>query len=548
MSSYTIGGITILKVAIYCRLSREDDDKLHETDESESIQNQKSMLINYAMKEAWDIYNIYCDEDYSGIDSERPEFNKLLEEAKSHKFDIILCKTQSRFTRDMEIVEKYLHNKFIEWNIRFVSLVDHVDTLDKGNKKSRQINGLVNEWYLEDLSENIRKTFDSKRKQGLHIGSFVCYGYKRSSENKNKLVVDTEVADIIKLIFNLYEQGNGVTKIAQILNDKGILTPTKYKISKGINFKNQGKNIEYWCESTVSKILKNEVYIGNMVQGYNKKLSYKSKKMVNQPKSKWVIVENTHEPIITKEQFYKVQEIFKSKTRRCKNGEVHLFANKLVCLDCGTKLYKCRNDRNYIYFSCKGSKKLYGNCTTHSIGYENLKKLVTEKIREKILAFYNFDNISDDLFVSNDNLNKAKLLENKALLLSKEMENLNKAIKELYLNKVSGKVPEEAFEDLNSSFLSDKSAKQKELTKLENDLSNLKEKELNSKFIKEQKEKIINHFKDFKELNYDIVNSFIDYIEIGEKFSAVKASPVTDEICKAGKKTKSQDVIIHWNF
>ena len=396
------------------------------------------MLINYAIEKSWDIYNIYCDEDYSGIDSRRPEFNKLLEDAKSHKFDIVLCKTQSRFTRDMEIVEKYLHNKFIEWNIRFVSLVDHVDTLDKGNKKQ----------------------------------------------------------------------------------------------SQGINFKNQGKNIDYWCESTVSKILKNEVYIGNLVQGYNKKLSYKSKKMVNQPKSEWIIVENTHEPIITKEQFYKVQEIFKSKTRRCKNGEVHLFANKLVCLDCGTKLYKCQNDRGYIYFSCKGSKKLYGTCTPHSIGYENLKNLVTEKIKEKILAFYNFDNISDDLFISNDNFNKAKLLESKKETLSKDMESINKAIKELYLNKVSGKVPEDIFEDLNASFLSDKSTKQKELSKTENDLSNLKEKELNSKFIKEQKEKIINHFKDFKVLNYDIVNSFIDYIEIGEK----------------NKKTKTQDILIHWNF
>ncbi len=324
----------------------------------------------------------------------------------------------------------------------------------------------------------------------------------------------------------------GVTKIAQMLNDKQILTPTKYKQSQGINFKNQGKNIEYWTESTVSKILKNETYIGNLVQGYNKKVSYKSKKMKNQPKSEWIIVENTHEPIITKEQFFKVQDMFKSKTRRCKNGEIHLFANKLVCLDCGTKLYKCRNDRNYIYFSCKGSKKLYGNCTTHSIGYENLKNLVTEKIREKILAFYNFDNISDDLFVSNGNLNKAKLLENKALLLSKEMENINKAIKELYLDKVSGKIPEEVFEDLNSSFLSDKSSKQKEITQIETALSSLKEKELNSKFIKKQKEKIIDHFKNFTELNYDIVNSFIDYIEIGEK----------------NKKSKSQDVIIHWNF
>ena len=157
---------------------------------------------------------------------------------------------------------------------------------------------------------------------------------------------------------------------------------------------------------------------------------------------------------------------------------------------------------------------------------------MTQKIKEKILTFYDFDNISDSLFVSNDNLNKAKLLENKKETLSKDMESINKAIKELYLNKVNGKVPEDVFEDLNSSFLLDKLAKQKELSKVENDLSNLKEKELNSKFIKEQKEKIINHFKDFKELNYDIVNSFIDYIEIGEK----------------NKKTNSQDVVIHWNF
>ena len=175
-----------MKVAIYCRLSREDTYKLHENDESESIQNQKSMLINYAIEQGWDIYNIYCDEDYSGTDSERPDFNRLIEDAKNHKFNIVLCKSQSRFTRDMEVSEKYLHNKFLEWNIRFISLVDFVDNQNKGNKKSSQINALVNEWYLEDLSENIKKTFDNKRKQGLHIGAFVCYGYKRDSENKNK--------------------------------------------------------------------------------------------------------------------------------------------------------------------------------------------------------------------------------------------------------------------------------------------------------------------------------------------------------------------------
>jgi len=468
-----------------------------------------------------------------GIDSQRPEFNKLIKDCENHKFDIVLCKTQSRFTRDMELVEKYLHNKFIEWNIRFVSLVDHVDTQDKSNKKSRQINGLVNEWYLEDLSENIRKTFDSKRKQGLHIGSFVCYGYKRDSDNKNKLAIDNEAAEVVRLIFNLYESGNGVSKIAQTLNNIGFLTPTKYKLSKGFKFNNQGKNIDYWTESTIRKILKNEVYIGNMVQGYNKKVSYKSKKMVAMPKEEWIIVENTHEAIISKKQFYRVQQLFKSKIRRCKNGEVHLFANKLVCLDCGSKLYKCRNDRNYVYFSCKASKKLYGNCTSHVIGYENLKKLVISKIREKILAYYNFEDLNiDELLVNNHNLNIMQFLENKLNLIVKEMENINTAIKNLYLDKASGKIEEDVFDDLNKSFLKDKAENQNIIIKLEKEISNLKETKANSEFLKEHKEKVINRFKDFKELDYDIINSFIDYIEIGQK----------------DKKVNLQDVIIHWNF
>jgi len=468
-----------------------------------------------------------------GIDSQRPEFNKLIKDCENHKFDIVLCKTQSRFTRDMELVEKYLHNKFIEWNIRFVSLVDHVDTQDKSNKKSRQINGLVNEWYLEDLSENIRKTFDSKRKQGLHIGSFVCYGYKRDSDNKNKLAIDNEAAEVVRLIFNLYESGNGVSKIAQTLNNIGFLTPTKYKLSKGFKFNNQGKNIDYWTESTIRKILKNEVYIGNMVQGYNKKVSYKSKKMVAMPKEEWIIVENTHEAIISKKQFYRVQQLFKSKIRRCKNGEVHLFANKLVCLDCGSKLYKCRNDRNYVYFSCKASKKLYGNCTSHVIGYENLKKLVISKIREKILAYYNFEDLNiDELLVNNHNLNIMQFLENKLNLIVKEMENINTAIKNLYLDRASGKIEEDVFDDLNKSFLKDKAENQNIIIKLEKEISNLKETKANSEFLKEHKEKVINRFKDFKELDYDIINSFIDYIEIGQK----------------DKKVNLQDVIIHWNF
>ena len=180
------------KVAIYCRLSEEDRNKQHETDDSNSIQNQKSMLIQYVLEQGWEVYNIYSDDDYTGSDRRRPEFNKLLNDAEHRKFDIILCKTQSRFTRELELVEKYIHGLFPIWGIRFISIVDNADTANKGNKKSRQINGLVNEWYLEDMSENIRSVLTDRRKNGFHIGAFALYGYKKDPEQKGHLIIDEE--------------------------------------------------------------------------------------------------------------------------------------------------------------------------------------------------------------------------------------------------------------------------------------------------------------------------------------------------------------------
>ena len=179
-----------IKAAIYCRLSEEDKNKPSASDDSCSIQNQKSMLLQYAIEQGWEIYGIYSDDDYTGADRHRPEFNRLLEDARQHRFDIILCKTQSRFTRELELVEKYIHGLFPVWGIRFVSIVDHADTANKGNKKSRQINGLVNEWYLEDMSENIRSVLTNRRINGFHIGAFALYGYKKDPDRKGHLIID----------------------------------------------------------------------------------------------------------------------------------------------------------------------------------------------------------------------------------------------------------------------------------------------------------------------------------------------------------------------
>ena len=165
-----------MRAAIYCRLSEEDKGKADGAD-SGSIQNQKMLLTQYADAQGWEIYDIYSDDDYAGADRNRPEFNRLLKDAEAKNFDVVLCKTQSRFTRELELVEKYIHGLFPIWGIRFVSVADNCDTDDPGNKKTRQINGLVNEWYLEDMSESIKSVLNSRRSLGLHIGSSAPYGY-----------------------------------------------------------------------------------------------------------------------------------------------------------------------------------------------------------------------------------------------------------------------------------------------------------------------------------------------------------------------------------
>ena len=214
-----------MKAGIYCRLSEEDKDKQSADDDSCSIQNQKSMLVQYALEQGWEIYRIYSDDDYAGADRNRPEFNRLIADARQRKLDIVLCKTQSRFTRELELVEKYIHGLFPLWGIRFVSIVDHADTADRGNKKSRQINGLVNEWYLEDMSENIRSVLTNRRKNGFHIGSSALYGYKKDPVQKGHLLIDEEAAQVVREIFTLFSQGYGKTAIARLLNSRNIPSP-----------------------------------------------------------------------------------------------------------------------------------------------------------------------------------------------------------------------------------------------------------------------------------------------------------------------------------
>lgn len=297
------------KAALYCRLSVEDGTG----EESESIRNQRMMLIAYAQKNGWEIYDIYEDEDYSGLREDRPAFCRMIEDAKKKKFEIILCKTQSRFTRSAATAEIYLHEKFPLWGVRFVTVVDGVDTAKKENKKARQINSLVNEWYCEELSENIRSVLRKKMELGQFLGNYAPYGYEKDSVDRHRLVILEGEAQVVRYIAKLYLSGLSCKKVAEKLTRENIPTPTQEKQGRGQDLGR--KPCTHWGAGTVRKILINPVYIGHMIQGKEQKISYKSKKTVEVPKESWVMVKNTHAPILSDKVFEKVQKKMKKNRR-----------------------------------------------------------------------------------------------------------------------------------------------------------------------------------------------------------------------------------------
>jgi site-specific DNA recombinase len=369
--------------ALYCRLSKEDENK---RDESESITNQKAILTSFAQQHGWTIYKTYVDEDRSGADGRRPGFLAMLEDAANGRFGILLCKSQSRFTRDMEAVEKYIHGSFKQWGIRFVTVIDGADTENHGNKKARQINGLVNEWYLEDLSENVRTVLDCKRACGQYIGSFALYGYQKDPSDHGKLKIDPAAAAIVRRIYALYLSGESTRSIAARLNLDGIAAPSQYKAEFYPTYPQVGSS---WNKNAVSRILKNEIYTGMMVQGRQRKVSYKSKQRVNIPETDWLRVSGTHEAIIPRYQFDAVQQQLRRRTRQVNETKRDILSGLVYCGSCGSSMVHTSGGKNgqRHYLRCAAHSADPKSCTRHSIDADALVERIAQCVTDHTTGY-----------------------------------------------------------------------------------------------------------------------------------------------------------------
>ena len=518
-----------MKAAIYCRLSEEDRNKVNKEDDSNSIKNQKAMLLQYAISQGWDIHDIYSDDDYAGSDRNRPQFKRLLADAEEKKFDIILCKTQSRFTRELELVEKYIHGLFPIWGIRFVSIVDNADTANKGNKKSRQINGLVNEWYLEDMSDNIRSVLTSRRENGFHIGAFAPYGYLKDPDRRGVLIIDKEAADIVVEIFSLFADGYGKSEIARILNNRGVPNPTEYKRRKGLRYKPAARAVStLWKYTSIADILINEVYIGNLVQGKYGSVSYKTRQIKPRPKSEWIRVEGTHEPIIDKPLWDRVQKKVKSHARPFGGtGSIHPFSGKVICKYCGYSV-RAHKSRNTYYLQCNTKQISKMACPGAFIPMAELERIVLAELKRMNQSLLDQDELERSIdFEAALNHRKAKI-QSEQRSYEEKIEEYAEALRQLYVDKAKGLISARDYFEMSEGFQADKA-------KFEGMIQTCVEqlKDIDARIqIGDNRTELIAQYVEPDHLTRTMTEILINHIEIG----------------KRSKDTGQVPVAIYWNF
>ena len=439
--------------ALYIRLSKEDGDK----SESYSVTSQREILKEY-IKQHSDIalFDFYIDDGWSGTNFNRPSFQRMMQDIYDGKVNCVIVKDLSRFGRNYTDAGNYIDNVFVRLNVRFIALNNGVDSISNSMNAATKcitvgVQNVINESVAATTSVNVRGTLNVSRKQGKFIGSFPTYGYLKSPDDRHKLIIDEETAPVVHQVFRWFIEGKSVIGITKELNALGIPNPSTYKKLKGWNYKHtSGKNNDgLWCDSTVRRMLSNQMYIGNMVQGKNTTISYKIKQCKSIPKCDWIIVENTHEPIIDRETFDKAQSLFNRNTRTAPTKtEVDLFAGFVKCADCHRAMSKKTNKHSYgtyKYYRCVTSRKMHsGACSPHSIRLDKLEQAVLVTIQTMIDTAIELDKVLEKISKNADNRGESLAQKSMEKLVA-QREQIKNMMLDLYPDWKSGAITKEEY-------------------------------------------------------------------------------------------------------
>jgi len=512
------------KVGIYIRLSQEDRGKSYESD-SESVLNQRTILTNYVNSKGFSFIKEYVDDGYSGTNFERPAFKEMIDDINKGMINCVITKDLSRFGRDHIMTGYYIEQYFVEKNIRYIAVFDNIDTISEigTSNDMMTMRSAMNDMYSRDNSKKIRGTLNEKKREGKFIGSAPCYGYMRDPEDKNHLIPNPETAPIVKKIFSLFSNNVGVSDICSILNNDNVLTPSKYKNTKKSS---RLKNNDEWSISSIRKIIQNQMYVGDMVQSKQAKLSYKSAKKIRLDKSLWIIIPNTHEPLVERSVWESLQNRQKV-TRPIKSKRpIRLFEHLIFCKECGNRLgITYRKNHDYWTVNCnryaRDPRRHY--CSPHFFPYEYLEEQLLTNIKEGISNFFKMLDI--DKLNSDIQKNRNDKKETREELLKNKKQELENNLIKMYEDKLNGVLSSSMYITMSSKIEPQIKNINEELLEIENEKIEYEKFKSKIPDYRKQIKQLLNIENPSRELLFTIIDKIVidedKNIEINFKFNII---------------------------
>ena len=513
----------VYQAAIYLRLSKEDGDvAAGGRPESNSISNQKDLIMDYVGKHPKiHVHSVRVDDGYSGVDFNRPNFQQMLDDIRTGSVDCVIVKDLSRFGRNYIEAGRYIEKIFPMMGVRFIAVTDGYDSLNNagGSEMMVPFKNLINDAYSRDISIKIRSNLEVKRKRGEYIGAFVSYGYRKSEEDKNRIVVDEYAAGVVKDIFRMKLLGMSQQAIADTLNEKGILPPLAYKNSIGIRLKtsfDMGETPE-WNPVSVTRVLKNELYTGVLIQGKQTTPNYKVKTRVMKPESQWARIEDSHEAVISRQDFDLVQELLRLDTR-CTPGSdrVYPLAGVLVCGDCMEGMVRRTvpaNGKQYVYYVCSANKKNKQGCSSHRISESDLTGAVLKSIQlhvSEMLGICNASALLDELQWKQAGIEKYE----ERIRLEKEKKARTDARKlHLYEDFKDGLLTKQEYMQMKEEYTSQSAISEKAIISYENEVELLK----NNKGSRQEWIDTFKKYENITELDRAVVAALVKQVRVYDK-------------------------------
>lgn len=496
-------------VALYIRLSKEDETE----GPSQSVTNQKSLLNEFVQQHRLSVYDTYVDDGWSGTSFDRPDFQRMIEDIEAKKVNMVITKDLSRLGRDYIMTGHYMERYFPEKRVRYISLLDGIDTgVESTANDITPFRAIMNDMYAKDISKKIKSVKRDKQRKGQFIGGKPMYGYKMHPTEKNEIVIDEEVAPVVRRIFAMALDGMSCRKIAATLNEEGVPTPATYC---GWNMGRKGPYAGLWSSERISEMLQNETYLGNMVQGRTVKISYKSKKCLKQDRENWVVVENTHEPLIDKETFQKVRMLVNSRRHTRSRTYDFLLKGLIFCHECGYPMAVLNrplvSGEDRLFFVCRTYQRFTkaGVCSCHSIKEQVVTEAVLAKVREVCEAYLDPNKLQP---IAADAVEKARKAENheaEIQSIQNKIDSLTANLDKMYMDRLTGLLAEADFERIYQRVKMDR-------TSLEEKLKELESQKESPVSTEDRARELVQQFLDSAYTSRELLVSLIERVELTE--------------------------------